>query len=122
MSAADRAQLLAVLRDRLAVGHRAGDDPQTLSRLIVLGELRQPGTFLWALDPGLRERLAGHVVGAQGADELLGGYDAWDGEDPAPRGVDVSSPTDSGTQAEAEKGLQKGIAEAVHFRQNPPWG
>lgn len=85
ISAADRATVLRTIQEQLVAGLRLdADDVPALSRLLVLGERRTPGSLLRHCDPAVLGRLAGAALVSEAAFGLLTGYAAWDGAEPEP--------------------------------------
>ena len=83
--AADRATVLRTIQEQLVAGLRLdADDVPALSRLLVLGERRSPGSLLRHCDPAVLGRLAGVALVSEAAFGLLTGYAAWDGAEPEP--------------------------------------
>lgn len=83
--AADRATVPRTIQEQLVAGLRLdADDVPALSRLLVLGERRTPGSLLRHCDPAVLGRLADAALVSEAAFGLLTGYAAWDGAEPAP--------------------------------------
>ena len=83
MDAAHRAHLLTTLRATLLVGgHVRPSHTRRLAHLVTSEEHRAPGTLLEALDAATLYELADKVLQAEACFGLLGGYSAWNGEEP----------------------------------------
>ncbi len=81
----DRVALLGTLTSVLVSGRRVTvADSLKIARRFVLAEKRQPGAVLFALEDGLRERLAVAFLRQSGTPVLLEGYQRWNGREPAP--------------------------------------
>jgi hypothetical protein len=78
-------RLLATLRDVFLVGdHVSTQDVPKLAHLLTAGERRSPGQLLPALPGEVQQSIAAAVLQAEASFGLLGGYQAWDGQDPQP--------------------------------------
>jgi hypothetical protein len=83
--ATDRGTVLRTIQEQLVAGLRLdADDVPALSRLLVLGERRSPGSLLRHCDPAVLGRLADAALVSEAAFGLLTGYAAWDGAEPEP--------------------------------------
>jgi hypothetical protein len=79
-----RGIILRTVRERLLSGRDVTvDDVRQLARLITAGEVRTPGILLSAFGDVAHERLARAVLRRAAETDLLAGYDAWDGAEPA---------------------------------------
>lgn len=79
-----RGIVLRTVQERLLTGRELTvDDVRQLARLVTAGEVRTPGILLSGLGEVAHERLARAVLRRAGETDLLEGYDAWDGAEPA---------------------------------------
>jgi hypothetical protein len=79
-----RGIVLRTVQERLLTGRELTvDDVRQLARLVTAGEVRTPGILLSGLGEVAHERLARAVLHRAGETDLLEGYDAWDGAEPA---------------------------------------
>lgn len=100
-----REAVLRAVQDGLVAGGRLRPgDTSAVARLVVHGELRAPGAFRAACEPGTLRDLAGGVVGSEAAFGLFGGYADWDGADrePSDPGVDHGGAPGRDTDPAAE--------------------
>jgi hypothetical protein len=78
-----RANILRTAQQRLLSGRDLTvDDPVQMAHLITVGEVRTPGIVRSGLSEPALIRLAHAVVRAAADAGAMGGYDAWDGQDP----------------------------------------
>jgi hypothetical protein len=85
MAEEHRQQLLDTVRATFLVGdHVSVTEGDKIAHLVVIGERRMPSALLAALPPAVFRDLAARVLDSEASFGLLGGYAAWDGNDPEP--------------------------------------
>jgi hypothetical protein len=85
MTEEHRQWVLDTVRATFLVGdHLSVTEPGKIAHLVVNGERRSPSALLAALPPVVATDLATRVLDSEASFGLLGGYAAWDGQDPDP--------------------------------------